>query len=63
MSRRSTRCAKRGPRRLGTARVDGTLHGERQRARFFARNANVPMMLLAIGDGDALRRALDELSN
>ena len=42
--------------------VDGTLHGERQRASFFARNANVPLMLLAIGDGDALRRALDELS-
>lgn len=47
--------------------VDGTLHGERRRARFFARNAGVPLMLLAIGDADdlftawpALTRLIDE---
>ncbi len=34
--------------------VDGTLHGERQRARFFARNANVPLMLLTMGDARTL---------
>jgi PII-like signaling protein len=30
--------------------VDGTLHGQRRRARFFARNAGVPLMLVALGD-------------
>jgi PII-like signaling protein len=30
--------------------VDGTAHGERQRARFFARNAAVPLMIIAVGD-------------
>ncbi|MGL1608723.1 DUF190 domain-containing protein, partial [Vibrio parahaemolyticus] len=34
--------------------VDGTLHGERRRARFFARNAGVPLMLIAIGPTGAL---------
>lgn len=43
--------------------VDGTLHGERQRARFFARNANVPLMLLAIGSGEALSRALPDVAD
>ncbi len=38
--------------------VDGTLHGQRQRARFFARNANVPLMLLAVGQRRALTEAL-----
>lgn len=38
--------------------VDGTLRGERQRARFFARNANVPLMLTATGDGAAISTAL-----
>jgi PII-like signaling protein len=42
--------------------VDGTLHGERRRARFFARNANVPLMLLAIGDGAAINSALSRVS-
>jgi PII-like signaling protein len=41
--------------------VDGTLHGERRRARFFARNAGVPLMLLAVGEADALQPALGEL--
>jgi PII-like signaling protein len=42
--------------------VDGTLHGERRRARFFARNAHVPLMLLSIGDAASLGRALPLLS-
>src|SRR4051794_34534533 len=32
--------------------VDGTAGGERRRARFFARNAAVPVMVVAVGDGD-----------
>jgi PII-like signaling protein len=42
--------------------VDGTLHGERRRARFFARNAGVPLMLVAIGSRTSLEPALPELS-
>jgi PII-like signaling protein len=38
--------------------VDGTLHSERQRARFFARNSNVPLMLLAIGTAESIGQAL-----
>jgi PII-like signaling protein len=38
--------------------IDGTLHGERRRARFFARNARVPLMLLAVGDDGAIGKAL-----
>jgi PII-like signaling protein len=38
--------------------VDGTLHGDRRRARFFARNASVPLMLLAVGDQPSIARAL-----
>ena len=41
--------------------VDGTAHGERQRARFFSRNANVPMMIIAVGAGDRAARALPAL--
>jgi PII-like signaling protein len=41
--------------------VDGTLHGERRRARFFARNEGVPLMLLALGSGAALGGALPAL--
>ena len=32
--------------------VDGTAHGERTRARFFAGNADVPMMIIAVGAGE-----------
>jgi PII-like signaling protein len=42
--------------------VDGTLHGDRQRARFFARNANVPLMLLSMGDAARLKEALPSLA-
>jgi PII-like signaling protein len=41
--------------------VDGTAHGVRQRARFFARNAEVPMMIIAVGAGEAIARVLPEL--
>jgi PII-like signaling protein len=41
--------------------VDGTSHGTRQRARFFGRNAEVPMMIIAVGDGHTIARVLPEL--
>ncbi len=42
--------------------VDGTLHGERRRARFFARNASVPLMLMAVGEAGPLYGAIPELA-
>jgi PII-like signaling protein len=41
--------------------VDGTARGVRERARFFARNAEVPLMVIAIGDGDRIAAVLPEL--
>jgi PII-like signaling protein len=41
--------------------VDGTVHGRRERARFFSRNAEVPMMVIAVGDGARIGRVLPEL--
>ena len=44
--------------------VDGTRHGERERARFFAGNANVPLMVVSVGERrqiDAAIRHLDQL--
>jgi PII-like signaling protein len=41
--------------------VDGTAHGERRRAAFFGRNAEVPLMVIAVGEGEAVARALPEL--
>jgi PII-like signaling protein len=41
--------------------VDGTAHGVRERARFFGRNADVPMMIIAVGDGARIGRVLPEL--
>jgi PII-like signaling protein len=41
--------------------VDGTAHGVRRRAQFFSRNADVPLMIIAVGDGAAVGRALPEL--
>jgi len=41
--------------------VDGTAHGRRQRAAFFSRNAEVPMMVIAVGAGDQISRVLPEL--
>jgi len=41
--------------------VDGTAHGVRRRAQFFSRNADVPLMIIAVGDGAAVGRAVPEL--
>jgi PII-like signaling protein len=41
--------------------VDGTVRGVRQRARFFAANAQVPVMIIAIGDAKPVAAALAEL--
>jgi PII-like signaling protein len=41
--------------------VDGTAHGIRQRARFFATNSHVPLMVIAVGDGQAVAETLPEL--
>lgn len=42
--------------------VDGTVHGHRRRARFFDRNAEVPMMLIAVGSGDRIANVLPEIA-
>jgi PII-like signaling protein len=42
--------------------VDGTRHGRRTRARFFARNADVPLMIIAVGPGDTIANLLPELN-
>ena len=41
--------------------VDGTAHGQRERAAFFSRNAEVPMMVIAVGPGEQIGRVLPEL--
>jgi len=41
--------------------VDGTAHGVRERARFFGRNAGVPLMIISVGAGAAIAAALPEL--
>jgi PII-like signaling protein len=41
--------------------VDGTAHGERRRAAFFSRNADVPLMIIAVGAGRDMARVLPEL--
>jgi PII-like signaling protein len=41
--------------------VDGTAHGERHRANFFARNAKVPLMIIAVGDGQRIAELLPDL--
>jgi PII-like signaling protein len=41
--------------------VDGTAHGVRERARFFGRNAEVPMMIIAVGAGAQIAQVLPEL--
>ncbi len=42
--------------------VDGTRHGHRARARFIGRNADVPMMVIAVGAGHRIAGALPELA-
>jgi PII-like signaling protein len=41
--------------------VDGTAHGVRRRASFFASNAEVPVMVLSVGDGERIAEVLPEL--
>jgi PII-like signaling protein len=41
--------------------VDGTSRGRRARAKFFSRNANVPMMVIAIGTGEKIAEVLPEI--
>jgi PII-like signaling protein len=41
--------------------VDGTSRGTRQRARFFGRNADVPMMVIAVGARQQIRQVVPEL--
>jgi PII-like signaling protein len=41
--------------------IDGTAHGRRERATFFGRNAQVPLMVIAVGDGERIAGALPRL--
>lgn len=41
--------------------VDGTVRGERRRASFLGRNADVPLMIVSVGDGERIAAALPEL--
>jgi PII-like signaling protein len=41
--------------------VDGTVHGTRQRARFFGRNPDVPLMIIAVGAAADLALAIEEV--
>lgn len=41
--------------------VDGTSRGRRVRAQFFGRNAEVPVMIIAIGSGEKIAQVLPEL--
>lgn len=41
--------------------VDGTAHGQRQRAAFFGRNTQTPMMVISVGSGAQIGRVLPEL--
>ncbi|MEZ0350941.1 DUF190 domain-containing protein [Mycobacterium sp. pR1184] len=43
--------------------VDGTVHGQRRRARFFGRNVNVPMMIIGIGTTEQVCAAATELAD
>lgn len=42
--------------------VDGTAHGERRRARFFAHNVDVPMMIIGMGSPTAASAVAGELA-
>jgi len=41
--------------------VDGTARGQRKRARFLRRDADVPLMVIAVGRGDRIAMVLPEL--
>ncbi|BAX91590.1 DUF190 domain-containing protein [Mycobacterium shigaense] len=43
--------------------VDGTAHGARYRAKFFGRNVNVPMMIIAVGSTAQVSSATTELAD
>jgi PII-like signaling protein len=43
--------------------VDGTVHGRRERARFFSRNAEVPLMIISVGDGERIGAIVPELGD
>jgi PII-like signaling protein len=42
--------------------VDGTVAGERTRARFFARNSQVPMMILGVGERATAESAVEQVA-
>ena len=42
--------------------LDGMMHRRRRRARFFSRNVDVPLMIVSVGAGDAIRTALARLA-
>jgi PII-like signaling protein len=42
--------------------VDGTAHGVRQRAKFFGRNAGVPLMVISVGDSARIAAVVPELT-
>ena len=41
--------------------VDGTVRGQRQRARFFSRNVDVPMMIISVGSAESIARVVPQL--
>ncbi|MEB3049632.1 DUF190 domain-containing protein [Mycolicibacter sp. MYC123] len=41
--------------------VDGTIHGRRERAHFFGGNADVPVMIIAVGRAECVNAVLPEL--
>ena len=43
--------------------VDGTMHGERRRARFFAANTDVPLLVVAVGSAERVGAALAALED
>jgi PII-like signaling protein len=43
--------------------VDGVVRGLRQRARFFSRNADVPLMIVAVGSAEAIGAAVPKLGS
>jgi PII-like signaling protein len=42
--------------------LDGTVDGTRRRARFLARNAQVPLMIQSVGEGSAILAALERIA-
>jgi PII-like signaling protein len=42
--------------------LDGTAHGARQRAHFFARNTRVPVMIQSVGESSRIASALEEIA-